>query len=73
MKSPLLTGIESLIGKRGYVKTTLSPYGMVQVAGEEWGAISADESTIVKATPVEVIAKNGNNLIVKRIAPKAEE
>ena len=73
MRSPLLTGIESLIGKRGYVKTTLSPYGMVQVAGEEWGAISADKSTIVEATFVEVIAKNGNNLIVKKIAPKSEE
>lgn len=73
MRSPVLTGIESLIGKRGYVKTTLSPQGMVQVAGEEWGAISSDESTIMQSTAIEVIAKNGINLIVKKIAPKNGE
>jgi membrane-bound serine protease (ClpP class) len=73
MRTPVQTGMESLIGRHGYVKTTLSPRGMVQVAGEEWGAETNDDSTIMENMAVQVIGKNGINLVVKQVNTISEE
>ncbi len=65
MRQPVQTGMEALLGKHGYVVTTLNPVGSVQAAGELWGALSADNSEIVEGEWVEVTGHQGNKLIVK--------
>ena len=67
MREPVKTGMESIIGKHGYVVQTISPLGIIQVAGEQWGAISENEGLIKEGESIEVTGKQGINLIVKRI------
>jgi membrane-bound serine protease (ClpP class) len=73
MKTPVKTGMESLMGRRGYVVTTLSPRGTVQVAGEQWSAVSSDDSVINVDEPVEVMDKNGIFLIVHKTSNNAKD
>ena len=67
LKTPVRTGMESLMGLTGYVVSSLQPSGTIQLAGEEWSAISEDFSTLPPGTPIQVINKQGISLIVKRI------
>jgi membrane-bound serine protease (ClpP class) len=67
MRTPVKTGMESLVGKRGYVVSELAPRGIIQTAGEQWSAISEDEANIAEDVNVEVIGKKGIFLIVKKI------
>ena len=67
LRTPIKTGMESLIGLVGYVHSPLEPKGIIQLAGEEWSAISADNSTIPAGTPVQVVEKSGISLVVKAI------
>lgn len=65
--TPIQTGKESLPGKFGVVKTDLVPQGMVQAAGELWGAIAApDEGTIREGEEIVVVEVVGLQLIVRR-------
>ena len=73
MKTPVRTGMESLIGRRGYVVTTLSPRGTVQVAGEQWSATTSDDSVINEEESVEVIDKKGIFLIVDKVSNITKE
>jgi len=66
LKTPIKTGMESLIGLTGYVTSNLEPHGIIQLAGEEWSAISEDNSNLPKGTPVQVVNKRGIALIVRR-------
>jgi len=64
---PVLTGKETLPGKRGMVKTTLNPYGTVQAAGELWRAIAATgEGDIQEGEEVEIVEVSGLQLTVRR-------
>lgn len=65
LRTPVQTGMESLIGLTGYVVSDLDPQGTIQLAGEEWSAISESNDTLVKGTPVQVVDKRGISLIVK--------
>ena len=67
LKTPVRTGMESLMGLRGYVISPLEPNGTIQLAGEEWSAITDDFENLPAGTPVQVIDKRGISLIVKRI------
>lgn len=67
LRTPVKTGMESLIGLTGYVISDLDPHGTIQLSGEEWSAIPADDQTLVKGTPVQVVDKQGIALIVKQI------
>ena len=67
MKTPVRTGMESLIGLSGYVVTELKPQGIIQLAGEEWSAITQDHSNLPIGTPVQVIDKHGISLVVKQL------
>ena len=67
LRTPVKTGMESLIGLTGYVITTLDPHGTIQLAGEEWSAISENNRMLAKGTPVQVIDKRGISLVVKQI------
>ena len=69
------TNVDSFVGKRGYVIediTYLKP-GAVKIGDVSWTAIpqSMDE-TIVENTIIEVIAVNGNKLIVKKVEENAK-
>jgi membrane-bound ClpP family serine protease len=59
--------MESLIGLKGYVVTALAPNGIIQLAGEEWSAITDDFASLPIGTPVQVIDKQGISLIVKQV------
>ena len=67
MREPVKTGMESIIGKHGYVVSTIFPLGIIQVAGEQWGAISENEVIINEGESIEVTGKQGINLIVRKI------
>ena len=67
MKTPVVTGRESLVGKTGITATELNPRGEVQVAGERWTGVAAEgESPIPAGTRIEVVRVEGVKLIVKR-------
>lgn len=62
----LVTGVESLVGQRGVVRTSLDPVGTVQVAGELWTA-SAGDGPIPEGEPIEVVAVEGLRFRVRRL------
>lgn len=67
MKTPIVTGRETLAGKTGISWTAVDPRGEVQVAGERWSAIAAQgEAPIPAGTRVEVVRVEGVKLIVKK-------
>lgn len=67
MKTPVVTGRESLEGKSGLTATKLAPRGEVQVAGERWSAVAAEgEAPIPAGTRIKVVSVEGVKLIVKR-------
>ena len=66
-KAPIRTGQESLVGKIGTVRNTLSPVGSVQVAGELWTAELAEgEEPILVGARVEVVRVRGVRVFVRR-------
>ncbi len=60
-----VTGREGMIGLQGSVVESLTPIGVVTVAGEYWKAKSADENIEVDED-VEVIGIDGLTLRVQR-------
>jgi membrane-bound serine protease (ClpP class) len=68
MKTPVVTGRESLEGKTGIAQTEIHPRGEVQVVGERWTAVAAEgESPIPAGARVAVVRVEGVKLIVKHI------
>jgi membrane-bound serine protease (ClpP class) len=65
---PLAMGRQTLVGKMGTVRQTLSPSGIVHLNGEEWSAVSADGSAIPTGTQVRVVAADGLTLRVERMS-----
>ncbi len=66
----VVTGIESLVGKKGLAKTALSPHGTVLVEGELWEAESAS-GDIPAGTAVAVTAVQGFKVRVRHAAREA--
>ena len=65
MRRPHSTGLSSLIGAKGVVRSPLEPLGQVKVNGELWRA-KAEEGELLKDEPIEVVDIEGLTLIVKR-------
>lgn len=65
MRQPHSTGLSSLIGAKGVVRSPLEPLGQVKVNGELWRA-KAEEGELLKDEPIEVVDIEGLTLIVKR-------
>ncbi len=65
-KRSKLTGVESMIGKRGVAITDLNPKGEVRVAGEIWHAKS-EFGNIPKGEQVTIKALDGLVVIVEKI------
>lgn len=61
------TNLQGIISKKAVVIEDIEPYktGLVKINGEEWTAISDEETTIKKGTIVEITAIEGVKLIVK--------
>lgn len=67
MKSPIITGKESMVGKEGYAVTAIDPAGVVQVAGEQWSArLAGKAKAIDKNDRVIVEEVQGVKLIVSK-------
>ena len=67
------SNIDSFAGKRGYVTediTYLKP-GSVKIGDVKWSAVPADkDAKFIVNEVVEVVAVNGNKLIVKKVEEK---
>jgi membrane-bound serine protease (ClpP class) len=62
---PPQTGVETLVGKIGYVTQTLNPRGIVQVESEDWSAESVG-GTIAIGESVVVVEVRGVRLRVRK-------
>ncbi len=67
MRTPVVTGRESLTGKNGYAVADIDPIGIVQVAGEQWSAKLAEGvDAIQSGERVEVVRTEGVKVVVKK-------
>jgi membrane-bound ClpP family serine protease len=57
----------TLVGQIGYVVSEITNRGTVQVAGEQWSALSTDGQTIAEGVQIVVMGINGINLIVSQV------
>lgn len=66
-RRPVLTGGEGLLGHKGYAKQAFASgqVGSVFVNGEWWNA-ELEAGSVAEGDDVQVVAKRGNRLIVKR-------
>jgi len=65
--TPIRTGEESMIGRKGVARTDLAPKGSVQVGGELWTAELEEGSAKIPAgARVEVVKVEGLRLIVRK-------
>ncbi len=65
-----VSGAEALLGREGRAVTALAPRGVVQVAAEEWTALSAG-GRIPRGARVRVVGIDGLKLRVERIEEDA--
>ena len=67
-KAPIRTGRESFVGRTGTARTTIAPFGTVQMGGELWsGELAPGEDTILEGANVEVLEVQGVRVIVRKI------
>jgi len=64
------TGLQALVGARGFAHDDLSPKGFVRVQGELWNAraLLADQM-IVAGTEVEIVSAERMTVFVRTVAP----
>ena len=69
------TNLQGLISCKGIVLKDINPYevGIVKLKGEDWSAISNDNSVIVSGKPVEVLKIEGVKLVVKEVETNEKE
>lgn len=64
-RQPAVTGVNTLIGRRGVARSPLDPSGMVFVDGEYWSA-TLEEGTAEEGEEVVVTAVEGLKLMVRK-------
>lgn len=72
-RNTVRSNVDSLVGKRGLLQEEISPFnaGVCKINDVIWTAVSVnDQETITKDSVVEVVAINGNKLIVKKVEGK---
>jgi membrane-bound serine protease (ClpP class) len=67
LRSKVTTGDQGLMGTRGKVRLALAPEGKVLVHGEIWNARSQSGGTIEANAKIEVVERDGMELIVKPV------
>lgn len=67
MRNERKTNVDTIIGIKCAVTEEITPlkHGKVKIYGVEWTAVSSNGTTIEKDKIVEVLAVDGNKLIVK--------
>jgi membrane-bound serine protease (ClpP class) len=66
-RTPVHTGIESMSGRLGVVRSDLAPKGSVQVGGELWSAeLEGGRGKLTAGTRIEVVRMDGLRLIVRK-------
>ena len=66
-KTPIRTGVESILGRVGTVRDALAPVGTVQLGGELWTAQVVEGEEVLQAGErVEVVRLEGNRLLVRK-------
>ena len=72
-RNNIRTNVDSFVGKRGYVIediTFLKP-GAIKIGDVSWTAIPVDNNEkILENEVIEVVAINGNKLVVKKVEDK---
>lgn len=72
-RNTLNTNVDSFVGKRGYVIEDIEDLkpGAVKIGDVSWTAIPADsKQKILENEVIEVVAVNGNKLVVKKVEEK---
>ncbi len=64
-RQPAVTGVNTLIGRRGVARSPLDPSGMVFVDGEYWSA-TLEEGTAEEGEEVVITAVEGLKLMVRK-------
>jgi membrane-bound serine protease (ClpP class) len=70
-RQPAVTGVNTLIGRRGVARSPLDPSGMVFVDGEHWSATLEDGSA-EEGEEVVVTAIEGLKLMVRKVGKELE-
>ena len=67
------TGLQALVGARGFAHDDLSPKGFVRVQGELWSAraLPADQM-IVAGTEVEIVSAEHMTVFVRTVVPESK-
>ncbi len=66
-QAPVRTGEESMAGRVGTARTSLSPKGSVQLGGELWSAVLEEGAgQLPEGTRVEVVRVDGLRLVVRK-------
>lgn len=63
------TGVEGLLGEKGWVIEECRPIGKVRVRGELWAALSEGERGLDEGTEIEVTAVEGLRVTVRELPP----
>jgi len=72
-RNNIKTNVDSFVGKRGYVieDITLLKPGAIKIGDVSWTAIPIDKNAkILENEVIEVVAINGNKLVVKKVEDK---
>ncbi|MEG0855186.1 MAG: NfeD family protein [Terrisporobacter sp.] len=69
------TNLQGITQKKGIVTQEIPPYrtGIVNLSGEDWTSISADNEKIEKGVVVSVVRIEGVKLVVRPLNDKTEE
>ncbi|MEI4884083.1 NfeD family protein, partial [Klebsiella pneumoniae] len=67
-RSPVQSGVQTLVGRRGLAKNEISPNGQVLVGSELWSAEAVEGSgQIHQGESVEVVDVKGLRLRVRKV------
>lgn len=72
-RNTIKSNVDSLVGKKGLLCEEISPFssGACKINDVLWTAVSVDDKeTIAKDSVVEVVAIQGNKLVVKKVEEK---
>lgn len=72
-RNTLNTNVDSFVGKRGYVIEDIEDLkpGAVKIGDVSWTAVPTDKKAkILENEIIEVVAVNGNKLVVKKVEEK---
>jgi membrane-bound serine protease (ClpP class) len=73
-KTPVQTGQESLVGKKGHVRAELSPHGTVLINGELWTAELVEGiGPVASGVEVEIVQVRGIRLLVKPLSRQTSD